>query len=154
VAKEISGSKQLLSNIQSRIDELPDSMVSYMVAQMCAIFDAILRSLAILQHTGRPCSSSSSNSQNQLASSSNATRKGKRRASGNGDKNDSTTPGSSGNGDSEQQRTSELSPDRPTKRWACPFYQRNPDYYCMKREFGDYRACTRSGGFDQVHRIK
>jgi hypothetical protein len=40
------------------------------------------------------------------------------------------------------------------QKWACPFYQREPHRYCFETEFGDFRKCARSPGFDQVHRVK
>jgi len=43
---------------------------------------------------------------------------------------------------------------RSRQKWACPFYQREPHRYCIETEFGDFRKCARSPGFDQVHRVK
>jgi hypothetical protein len=43
---------------------------------------------------------------------------------------------------------------RSRQKWACPFYQREPHRYCVETEFGDFRKCARSPGFDQVHRVK
>ena len=40
------------------------------------------------------------------------------------------------------------------QKWACPYYQREPHRYCVETEFGDFRKCARSPGFDQVHRVK
>jgi hypothetical protein len=71
-----------------------------------------------------------------------------------------------------QDENGEQSPDRgdnnPRKRqklyggmdmadglkWACPFYQREPERYCVETEFGDFRKCAKSPGFSQVHRVK
>jgi hypothetical protein len=71
-----------------------------------------------------------------------------------------------------QDENGEQSPDRgdnnPRKRqklysgldvgegpkWACPFYQREPERYCVETEFGDFRNCAKSPGFVQVHRVK
>lgn len=43
---------------------------------------------------------------------------------------------------------------RSRQKWACPFYQRESHRYCVETEFGDFRKCARSPGFDQVHRVK
>ena len=40
------------------------------------------------------------------------------------------------------------------QKWACPFYQREPERYCVETEFGDFRKCSKSPGFNQVHRVK
>jgi hypothetical protein len=40
------------------------------------------------------------------------------------------------------------------KRWACPFYRREPHLYCIATEFGDFRACAKSPGFSELHRVK
>lgn len=40
------------------------------------------------------------------------------------------------------------------QKWACPYYQREPHRYCVETDFGDYRKCAKSPGFDQVHRVK
>jgi hypothetical protein len=71
-----------------------------------------------------------------------------------------------------QDENGEQSPDRgdnnPRKRqklyggldmgegpkWACPFYKREPERYCVETEFGDFRKCAKSPGFPQVHRVK
>jgi hypothetical protein len=71
-----------------------------------------------------------------------------------------------------QDENGEKSPDRgdnnPRKRqklyggldmgegpkWACPFYQREPERYCVETELSDFRKCAKSPGFPQVHRVK
>jgi hypothetical protein len=40
------------------------------------------------------------------------------------------------------------------RKWACPFYEREPYRCCVETESGDFRKFARSPGFDQVHRVK
>jgi hypothetical protein len=152
---DVAESKEFLHNIQSALDKLPPIIAVYLAAQMCSIIDSLLRHIAAVQRTGRSCSSSSSNTQNPAADSLDvSTSIGKSRKRSSDDDDDGLNPAENGgNGDGKQQKTSEVSSGGLTKRWACPFYQRNPSYYCMEREFGNYHNCSKSPG-NKVHRVK
>lgn len=151
----VAESKECFHTIKSALDKLPQNVGVYLAAQMCSIIDGLLQNMAAMQHTGRPCSSSSSNPQNPAADSLNViTSIGGSKKRSSDDDDDGSSPVENGrNGDGKQQKTSELSAGGLNKRWACPFYQREPGYYCMEREFGNYHNCSKSRGND-VHRVK
>lgn len=144
-------SKEFLDTIQSALDKLPPIVAVYLAVQMCSIINALLRTITAVQHTGRPCS----NTQNPTADLLHVTKSSRKRKkrSSNADDDDVDPAENGDNGDDKQQKTSELSSGGITKRWACPFYQRDPNYYCMEREFGNYHNCSKSVG-NEVHRVK
>jgi hypothetical protein len=151
---QVGRSKDALSAFRSTLDQQPDDVASYLTDQISSLFDAWLRCLAVLQHTGRPYSSSSSSNSQRLAPKplDAAFRAGNgKRQSNNEDESGSSPPGDGSNGDRKRSR---VSSEVSKKKWACPFYRRNPRYYCMEREFGDYRSCSKRHGFSEVHRVK
>jgi hypothetical protein len=152
---QLGRSKHTLPNFQSILDQFPDDVASQLADQISSLYDVWFRCLAVIQHTGRPYSSSSSNSQN-LASNFTypgfQTENGTNRSSN--EEDGSSPPGNGENGDGDQSTTSALLSGLSKKAWACPFYQRNPYHYCMERELGDYRRCAYKCGFSEVHFVK
>lgn len=59
-----------------------------------------------------------------------------------------------GNGNPKRPRKTTSSSEGTGKRWACPYYQKEPHRYCTEGLFGDYRNCSKSPGFSEVHRVK
>jgi hypothetical protein len=75
----------------------------------------------------------------------------KKRASRDGD---GESPDTDDEGHHKKRKLNGESNTKDRRKWACPFYQREPYRYCIETEFGDFRKCARSPGFDQVHRVK
>jgi hypothetical protein len=75
----------------------------------------------------------------------------KKRASSNEYGSFSPGEGNRGGGNGKRPKnTLDQHSESTTRRWACPYYQREPHRYCL----GKWRLCAKSPGFSEVHRVK
>lgn len=148
-------SEELLAAIQPLLDRLPGDTASSLSNELSTLFRIWLGNRARYKQTPCEGTPSSSNSQNPLGntpSRTNSTGSGQKRQSDDG--NYSNLSGNSEQGNGKRPRNTSRPSSGSTKRWACPYYKRDPHRYCVEGDFGDYRKCSRSPGFSEVHRVK
>lgn len=151
-----AGSEELLLAIQPFLDRLPHETASSLGNELLSLFGIWLGNR--LPYRQAPCEDtpSSSNSQNPQGNTptpTNSTGSVPKRLSDDGS-GYSDPSGNSGDGKRKRPRNVSQTPSGPMRRWACPYYQRDPHFYCVAGDFGDYRKCSRSPGFSEVHRVK
>jgi len=137
------------------INDLPWNAVSRLYTTFMALVDSWMSTMAIFQCAADggtppvPSDASQAGSAPEHTQSSNG---GRKRTLGDDDKE---LPGQ--DADNNRRKRQKLHGEidaRSRQKWACPYYQREPHRYCVETEFGDFRKCARSPGFDQVHRVK
>jgi hypothetical protein len=151
-----AGSEEFLATIQPLLNRLPAEIASSLGNELLSLFGIWLGDRG--SHQQAPCdvTPSSSNLQRPPGNTptpTNSTSSVPKRLSDDG----SGYSDPSGNGeDGKRKRPRNVSqtPSGSTRKWACPYYQRDPHSYCVIGDFGDYRKCSRSPGFSEVHRVK
>ncbi|RDW85220.1 hypothetical protein BP6252_02810 [Coleophoma cylindrospora] len=139
-------SRQILSHLPSQIAQSLSNSLS-------SLFESWITLLATSQQASPNATSSGSFSHSQgesTAENSNSASNGKRR--GPHDEQDEFR-NSDNNERGKRQKVNGDCNAGARQKWACPYYQREPHRYCVETEFGDFRKCARSPGFDQVHRV-
>lgn len=125
-----------------------------LLASLTALFKSKVYALSAVQPAANSASASGSfdSAQYECApESSKSISNSKKRASRDGD---GEPPDTDDEGRHKKRRLKGKSNTKDRRKWACPFYQREPHRYCVETEFGDFRKCARSPGFDLVHRVK
>jgi len=149
--------EELLTAVQSLLDRLPAEVAFRLAVEIQSLYHKFFKG-AYYSRTPYPHTPSSSNSHNPPTSTpinSSSSGSGQKRPSDNGAEWWSPSGnGGDGDGNRKRPRKSPSSPGRSGKRWACPYYLRDPHKYCVESEFGDYRKCSKSPGFGEVHRVK
>jgi len=151
-----AGSEEFLVAIQPLLDRLPVEIASSLGNELLSLFGIWLGSRAPYHQTpcdGTPSSSTSQNPQRNTHTPTNSTGSVQKRLSDDGS-GYSDPSGNSGDGKRKRPRNVSQTPSGSTRKWACPYYQRDPHSYCVVGDFGDYRKCSRSPGFSEVHRVK
>jgi hypothetical protein len=140
-----------LSDIQPLLDQLPNEISMQLRSRVACLIEAWL-SHKNLQRPVHPCENSQPSSSTTVASNLTTTAQtgtGRKRAPSDGDGSSPSGDRGDGNGKRPKARVA-LQPGSNNRRWACPYYQREPHRYCL----GEWRLCAKSPGFSQVHRVK
>ena len=151
-----AGSEELLLAIQPLLDQLPSEAASSLSNELLSLFGIWLGNRPPYQQVpcdGTPCSSNSQHPHGNTPTPTNSTGSVPKRLSDDGS-GYSDPSGNSGDGKRKKLRNVSQTPSGSMRRWACPYYQRDPHFYCVAGDFGDYRKCSRSPGFSEVHRVK
>jgi hypothetical protein len=151
-----AGSEELLTAIQPLLDQLPSEISGSLSNELLSLFGIWLGNRPAYRQIACDDTPSSSNSQirpGNTPTPTNSTGSVPKRLSDDGS-GYSNPSGNSGDGRRKRPRNTSLTPSVSSRRWACPYYQRDPHSYCVAGDFGDYRKCSRSPGFSQVHRVK
>jgi hypothetical protein len=136
------------------LDHLPDDILIPLFTSLTALFKSKAYALTAVQPAENSTSGSGSFDSAQYRynpESSRSISNSKKRAARDGD---GESPDTDDEGHHKKRRLKGESNSKDRRKWACPFYQREPYRYCVETEFGDFRKCARSPGFDQVHRVK
>jgi hypothetical protein len=139
---------------RKHLDHLPDQIVVPLLTSLTALFESKIYALTAVQPTANSTSASGSfdSARYECApEGSKSVSNSKKRASRDGD---SEPPDTDDEGRRKKRKLRKESNTKDRRKWACPFYQREPYRYCVETEFGDFRKCARSPGFDLVHRVK
>jgi hypothetical protein len=151
-----AGSEEFLAAIQPLLNKLPAEIASSLGNELLSLFGIWLGNRLPYQQVpcdGTPSSSNSQNPHGNTPTPTNSTGSVPKRLSDDGS-GYSNPSGNSGDGKRKRPRNVSQTPSRSTRKWACPYYQRDPHSYCVLGDFGDYRKCSRSPGFREVHRVK
>ncbi len=151
-----AGSEELLAAIQPLLDKLPCENASSLGNELLSLFGIWLGNRPPYQQVlcdGTPSSSNSQNPHGNTLTPTNSTGSVPKRLSDDGS-GYSNPSDNSGDGKRKRPRNISQTTLEPMRRWACPYYQRDPHFYCVAGDFGDYRKCSRSPGFSEVHRVK
>jgi hypothetical protein len=151
-----AGSEEFLAAVQPLLDQLPIEIASSLGNELLSLFGIWLGNRTRYQqapYDGTPSSSNSQNPHGNTPPPTNSTGSGQKRLSDDGS-GYSNPSGNSGDGKRKRPRNVSQTPSGSMRKWACPYYQRDPHSYCVEGDFGDYRKCSRSPGFSEVHRVK
>lgn len=149
-----AGAEEFLAAIQPLLDQLPIVIASSLGNELLSLFGIWLGNRATYRQAPCDDTPSSSNSQRPPENTpTNSTGSVPKRLSDDGS-GFSNPSGESGDGKRKRPRNVSQTPSGSTKKWACPYYQRDPHSYCVVGDFGDYRKCSKSPGFSEVHRVK
>jgi len=150
----------MLPALRPLFASLPNEIVRSLIPDLTFLFDswATSGSSEYPAYSSTPAPSTTANSQ---SSGSAGSLIGQNPPSSNGGKKRTLSHGGEPPGDSDEDRGNLKRPKLHAKcqgglvrKWACPYYQRMPHYYCVETEYGDFRKCARSPGFSEVHRVK
>lgn len=154
-------SENMLSMLQPLFATLPDKILQPLTRDLTALFDSWAASGSSERYS-HPSSSPSTPARNQANGSSGSPIE--HPSSSGGGKKRPLRDGSESPGDGDDDKDGDEIRKRPKLnfqgqediglRWACPYYQRSPHDYCVETEYGDYRKCAKSPGFNGVHRVK
>lgn len=125
-----------------------------LLTSLAALFESKAYALAAVQPAANSTSASGSFDSARYGCTPEGSKlvsNSKKRASRDGD---GEPPDTDDEGRRKKRKLKEEPNTKDRRKWACPFYQRKPYQYCVETEFGDFRKCARSPGFDQVHRVK
>lgn len=155
------GSKNMLSMLQPLFVTLPDEILQPLTRDLTALFDSWAASRSIERYS-HPSSSPSTPPRSQSNGSSGSSIE--HPSSSGSEKKRPLRDGSESPGDGDDDKDGDEARKRLRLnsqgrediglRWACPYYQRSPHDYCVETEYGDYRKCAKSPGFNGVHRVK
>ena len=136
------------------LDSLPHELSVELISKLEFLMERWLNKQGILQRPvqyaeAHQSSGSSAPGTSPTLSAPRGKRQKRERASSDGD--GSSSPGGGGGGNSKRPKTrQESQTGNTTRRWSCPYYQREPHRYCQ----GKWRLCAKSPGFREVHRVK
>jgi hypothetical protein len=150
---EFVTSEVFVSGFLPLINQLPNEIALELSRKLVVLAEFWLGVHGAVQCPLRPSETPQSSdfdaAGNSLTPSSSSKSGERKRASSDGD--GSSPPGDGGDGRRKRFKTRpEPQPQESNRRWACPFYQREPHRYCL----GKWRLCAKSPGFREVHRVK
>ena len=141
--------------LKPQLDRLPAELASTIRSEVSSLFETWLLTYLPIQnasHSGIPSSPESKDTPERLPNEIRDNGNKRKRSS---EERRDGSPGENGD-DGGQKRMRKFSspPKSVVGRWACPYYQKDPHHYCMEGAFADYRKCSKSPGFAEVHRVK
>jgi hypothetical protein len=150
--EEFATCPDILYGFLPLFDLLPRELSVELISKLEILMDRWLNKQGILQRPVQDAEahqSSGSSAPGTSPTFSTPSGSRQRRASSDGD--GSSSPGGRGGGNGKRPRTrQESQTGNAIRRWACPYYQREPHRYCQ----GKWRICAKSPGFREVHRVK
>jgi hypothetical protein len=156
----------LLYSIRPFLLKLPMELASQVFNRVESLFNSWSENETVAQHAHGPSAhnpssshSSSASPQSQSQLSSNQTTNPTSVSCGKHFLDSTNSSSKRGNGDGQpNKRQKQTLPSHDGSntgpRWACPFYQREPHIYCVLTQYGDWRKCAKSPGFQDPHRVK
>lgn len=145
--------EEFISGFLPLINQLPNEITLELSGKLVVLAEFWLGVHRAVQCPLRPSEAPQSSDFNAAGNSlrpSSSSKSGERKRAFS-DGNGSSPPGDGGD---DRRKRFKTRPDpqqaESNRRWACPFYQREPHRYCL----GKWRLCAKSPGFREVHRVK